>query len=61
MQIVQESRPNPDFCPQCGSYKITFDKAYGFRKCSECNHLWAYPEDDPDYEEIEDFLICELE
>ncbi|MBW4667205.1 MAG: hypothetical protein KME60_07120 [Cyanomargarita calcarea GSE-NOS-MK-12-04C] len=38
-------------CPQCKSPKINFDATYGFYKCSSCEYVWAYSQDDPDYED----------
>jgi DNA-directed RNA polymerase subunit RPC12/RpoP len=38
-------------CLKCSSINITFDKEFGFYKCSSCGEAWAYAQDDPDYDE----------
>jgi len=54
-------QPTTESCPTCGSYETTFDEDYGFWKCSDCQDVWGRPEDDPDYEEIEDFIDMEYQ
>jgi hypothetical protein len=50
-----EPRPRDTHCPACGSDAIVFDENEGFYQCQVpiCSYLWGYPEDDPDYEEVE--------
>lgn len=42
-----------EFCIRCGSADIVFDSDYGFYRCNNCNETWAYPKDDPDYDEFD--------
>lgn len=42
-----------DSCPACNSTNIQFDEDYGFYKCNDCEEVWAYPEDDPDLNELD--------
>lgn len=41
-------------CSNCNSNHVAFIGSYGFYQCLECNWCWAYPEDDPIYEEMEE-------
>jgi len=43
-----------EICDCCGSFKVSFDESGGFYKCNNCGWCWAYPEDSPDYCEMED-------
>lgn len=40
-------------CPDCGSADCTFDRTHGYWECNSCFSVWAYDEDDPDYDELE--------
>ncbi len=51
---TQTQNTRDSFCPQCGSQAIKYDEDFGFYKCSQCEHCWAYDADDPDYDEIDD-------
>ena len=54
MRTQEAKRKRDSCCPKCQSKNIEFDEAFGFYKCNDCEHSWAYPEDDPDYDELED-------
>lgn len=41
-------------CIKCNSANISFNEDYGFYRCSDCGELWAYSQDDLDYEEETD-------
>lgn len=43
----------PEACPDCGSTDCTFDEVHGYWECNSCFSVWAYDEDDPDYDELE--------
>jgi transcription initiation factor TFIIIB Brf1 subunit/transcription initiation factor TFIIB len=51
-QQVQPTRDSS--CPKCKSENIEFDEAFGSYQCNDCGEIWAYPEDDPDYDELDD-------
>lgn len=54
-KIMREIENDRDLkCPECSSIDIKFDEAYGFYTCNTCSHYWAYPEDDPDLEELDE-------
>lgn len=55
MRFDENSLPL-EICPDCGSYKVRFDSAFGFYKCESCSAAWACDADDPDYDEIVDHL-----
>jgi len=40
-------------CPECGSLNTTHDPNFGHRICEDCTYIWAFDEDDPDYDEGE--------
>lgn len=41
-------------CDNCGSTNIVFEKGHGFYHCLDCHQVWAFDEDDPDYDEVSD-------
>lgn len=41
-------------CSGCGSVRVRYDQTYGFYNCQNCGNVWAYPEDDPDYDEVDE-------
>lgn len=48
---------NEDVCPKCGSKEFISNDGYGYHTCLDCDHIWAYDKDDPDYEEVEE-IAC---
>lgn len=39
-------------CKDCGSIHCTFNRSFGYWTCDNCLSVWAYDEDDPDYDEL---------
>jgi ribosomal protein L37AE/L43A len=63
---MSATQPRDSRCPQCSTEAIAFDGTYGFYSCSDCQHVWAYAEDDPDLDEAEGYSevmqqICEVD
>ncbi|MEH2374035.1 hypothetical protein [Nostoc sp.] len=38
-------------CPRCESTRLQYQENYGYWECLDCGHVWAFDEDDPDYDE----------
>ncbi len=41
-------------CSECGSGDVHHVETYGYYECRKCGEVWAYAEDDPDYDELEE-------
>lgn len=41
-----------EYCCKCSSVNCTFHETDGYWECRECGTVWAYDEDDPDYDEL---------
>jgi hypothetical protein len=57
--MTLENAATGEHCPNCNSEHTIYDSDHGFWQCEECSNVWAYDEDDPDYEEIEDLPTIE--
>lgn len=44
-------RPD-ECCPECDSVEVAFFESEGYWQCNRCHSVWAYPEDDPDNDEV---------
>ena len=40
-------------CIHCQSQNVTYNHEYGFYRCNDCDGVWAYSKDDPDYDECD--------
>jgi ribosomal protein L37AE/L43A len=49
--ITTKHIPTDELCPNCNSEHTIYNSDYGFWQCEECSNVWAYNEDDPDYDE----------
>jgi hypothetical protein len=41
----------PVIC-DCGSKKVVFEQGHGYYHCLDCDEVWAFDDDDPDYDEM---------
>lgn len=41
-------------CIKCGTRDCHYVETYGYYRCGSCGEVWAYVEDDPDYNELEE-------
>jgi DnaJ-class molecular chaperone len=44
-------------CIACRSTETYFEPVFGFWKCEACSSVWGYPDDDPDYDELEPLVV----
>ena len=44
-----------EICESCGSSNCKYDQEFGFWKCFNCRYVWAYTNNDPDYD---DEIFC---
>jgi ribosomal protein L37AE/L43A len=45
-------------CNKCNSTNCLYNKEHGFWQCHDCQNVWAYAKDDPDYDEPEICVFC---
>lgn len=49
--MTLENAATGEHCPNCNSEHTIYDSDHGFWQCEECSNVWAYDEDDPDYDD----------
>jgi ribosomal protein L37AE/L43A len=57
----QNSSERVNDCSKCGSKNTTYNHGFGYWQCQNCGKVWAYDEDDPDWDELHELARTRLE